>query len=276
MQTASAPSKSTFLNSLKSTFSSNAQSVSSNLYSLTSSQLQTANKSDLINADKFTPIRNSLVNDSPLLPPIDIKLSEDEQLAILEEVLDEVEAASTQTSVPEQVTENIVTQPNQLPTLATQQVAENNMIATDQAALGQLAVSIDPNENSTLNPPTPVGSAQKESLLSTSVAEIHPGMTSTVEVEPQKELSPEIESFIEEVTDHQNQLPQEIVIADGNVSLSPMQYPAQPVIVIPMTEEKAIEAEKKGPEFSIKWLVKYCEKVIKMFHNVIYTNQVNN
>lgn len=87
-----------------------------------------------------------------------------------------------------------------------------------------------------------------------------------VEVEPTPEISPEVESYLQKVEDHTEMAPKEIVIADGTQT-SPVdhQYPSQPVVVLPITQEEEKEGAKKSPKFSIRWLVEWSRRLMKMF-----------
>jgi hypothetical protein len=123
--------------------------------------------------------------------------------------------------------------------------------------------------STSLNPAQPKGSTVKEAgpVLATSEApqlDIAAGVQ-FVESEPRAEISPEVESFLTQVENHQEQLPQEVVIADqqlGDISVQPM---AQPVIVLPITQEMEKEAAHKSSSFSIRWLVEWSHKMMKIF-----------
>jgi hypothetical protein len=120
-----------------------------------------------------------------------------------------------------------------------------------------------------LNPLQPTGGTIKESapIATTTEAlqlDTTPGVQ-YVETEPQAEISPEVESFLTQVENHQQQLPQEIVIADkqlGDLSVQPM---AQPVIVLPLTKEVEKEGAHKPSTFSVRWLIEWSHKMMKIF-----------
>lgn len=290
MQSVSAQNKTSMLTALKSSFATKGTSLAIGNQSI----LKTNNEPDVIASQAPTSQilqtdeqpRKTLVSGSPFPPPIRVELSEDEKLDILEKVLDEVETSqvtsqsfdSAQDKKPLDTGEiqEIQPTPNLTqtsdPILTPLGYTPSNIQDTFDvpAGLGQIATSIDPNQIGDLNPPVVAGTTQKEGAGGIAVTEKQPDSGIAVETEPLKEMPLEVESFIEEVKDHQEQLPQEIVLADGDITLSPVQYPAQPVVVIPMTEEMDKEAEKKGPEFSIRWLREYCHKVIRSFKNVVY------
>ncbi len=92
-----------------------------------------------------------------------------------------------------------------------------------------------------------------------------------IENEPQVELSPEVESFITSIENHQEQLPAEIVIADKTDILPEPKYVATPVIMLPITPEQEKEGERKDPTFSLRWLIEFSRKIMKTFAGkVIY------
>lgn len=92
-----------------------------------------------------------------------------------------------------------------------------------------------------------------------------------VEVEPNRELPVEVEGFIQEVQDHQEQMPHEIVIADGSLQLNSPALPLKPVVVLPITPEVEEVGAKKGTAFSVRWLVEWSRKLMKMFSgSIIY------
>ena len=87
-----------------------------------------------------------------------------------------------------------------------------------------------------------------------------------VESEPQHELNPELEAYISKVENHQNQLPSEVVITNPAGIQPTTHYAAKPVIVLPITPELEKTGSHKATSFSIRWLVEWSRKVMKMFH----------
>lgn len=95
-----------------------------------------------------------------------------------------------------------------------------------------------------------------------------------VEIEHGAEISPEVEKFIEEIQDHDGQVPQEIVVADQTVTQPTGKYVAKPVIVLPMTESELIAGKKASPLMSKRWLAEWVEKIMKMFEgSVVYREE---
>jgi hypothetical protein len=93
-----------------------------------------------------------------------------------------------------------------------------------------------------------------------------------VEYEPNPELPPEVEGYLNQVEQHADQAPKEIVIADMTQSLPTTHHlPSQPVVVIPITPDVEVLGAKQSPKFSIRWLVEWSHKIMKMFvGKVIY------
>lgn len=86
-----------------------------------------------------------------------------------------------------------------------------------------------------------------------------------IEVEPTPELSPEVESYLQHVEDHADTAPHEIVIAeDQSIQTKPLAQ-NQKMILLPLTEEEHNEGVKKNPTWSIKWLITFGEKLMKIF-----------
>jgi hypothetical protein len=166
---------------------------------------------------------------------------------------------STQTQVQLDVLDKVLTEIEQAGVLA-QVIPQVTLQATD-----------------TLNPVSSA-TALKESEASI-VPDIGPVESGAglqqVEYEPAPELPVEVESFLEKVEDRQEEMPDEIVIADGSTSLSMAHQPVKkPVIVLPITPEIEAAGQKKSPHWSIRWLTEWSRKIIKMFSGkVVYRQQ---
>ena len=97
------------------------------------------------------------------------------------------------------------------------------------------------------------------------------GHAQTVDHEPNPEISPEVEGYLEAVENHVSELPDEIVIADGSMPSASQNKTAKKVVVLPITEEEEKKGMHKSPAWSIKWLITWSQKIIKMFRGeVIY------
>lgn len=151
----------------------------------------------------------------------------------------------------------------------------------DQAlptAVNQVAQQVNP-----LNPASP-RAASKE-VVGGSVAEqsqaetgdsspIEAGGLQYVEQEPTPEISPEVEAYIKKVEEQKIEAPQEVVIADGTQGSADTNYPSQPVVVLPYSKKTEEEGKKKSPKFSVRWLIEWGQKIVKMFvGRVVYKSE---
>jgi hypothetical protein len=183
-----------------------------------------------------------------------------------------------------------VTQPTQVtpPDLQPEPQAQEQPQAQDQPQQPQqdltsvaqaLPLAID-EMTDTLNPTTPIsgGGTVKEArepgiTLERPAADQVPGVQYVEEEKHHEnaEIPPEVESYIMQVENHQEQVPEEIVIGDQQAIHPSTKYLAQPVIVLPITPEEEKKGASKGSQFSIRWLVEWSRKVMKMFSGrVVY------
>ena len=123
--------------------------------------------------------------------------------------------------------------------------------------------------NDPLNPPKarPGGKEQENSTFSAELS----GLAQHVEVETSPEIPPEVESYLQHVEDHAQTAPHEIVVADDqSIQSKPLQT-NQKLILLPLTEKEHDEGAKMKPIWSIRWLVTWSEKLMKMFRGqVVY------
>ncbi|MCB9813427.1 MAG: hypothetical protein H6772_03410 [Pseudomonadales bacterium] len=141
----------------------------------------------------------------------------------------------------------------------------------------QAVGSVIDQATDTLNPDYPSRSLKEKNELGSvpdkSSTDLGGGLQ-TIEHEKNPEIPVEVESFLQRVDDHQDQAPHEIVIADGTVETVKANYPSTPVVVLPITYEEEKEGEKKSPVFSLRWLVEWSHKIIKVFAGkVIYKEE---
>lgn len=123
--------------------------------------------------------------------------------------------------------------------------------------------------------------AQESSGVSASTEQVGQGIpeaaTATMyqEVEPARlEMPVEVEGYLQEVKDNQDQLPQEIVIADNQIDLVPSTTaPLRPVVVLPITPELETAGAKKNPSWSLRWLVEWSKKLMQVFTGKIVYRQ---
>ncbi len=177
-----------------------------------------------------------VVPTSPVSPaPVQPTSTRDEDLALLDQILAEAEQ----------------TAPQAVPTAMLQTVADATQALT-------------PN----------TGSGGKETIGAAAVKNVVEagGSTQYVEYEPNPELPPEVEGFLNKTEQHGDQAPPEIVIADSVAAMpTNHQLPSQPVVVLPITPEVEKVGMTKTPQFSIRWLVEWSHKIMKIFvGKVIY------
>jgi hypothetical protein len=128
--------------------------------------------------------------------------------------------------------------------------------------------------NDPLNPVQTSGvRAGQPEVVRSSVAPVEAGTQAQVEYEPNAELPVEVEGFLQRVDSHADKLPQEIVLADGDLKTVPQAHPTTPVIVLPIDEDDEQAAKGKSPSWSIVWLVEWSHKMIKKFVGTVIYRQ---
>lgn len=171
--------------------------------------------------------------------------------------------------VPTLVPPNVPQQQNPVNVFnQTQNPADQSMVGMN-AVLNQVATTQDP-----LNPARPSSSTAKETApLNIEVSGEMPSGMQSVEQLRTPEISPEVEKYIEEVREEPSSFPHEVVLADQQMVQPSNGFVAQPVIVLPMTEEEFKEAKKAPPETSRRWLAEFTEKIRKIFEGGVMFRQ---
>lgn len=151
---------------------------------------------------------------------------------------------------------------------------ETGALKDSAGVIAQAVPQATLDATNTLNPTQPTTS------LKESVAAVSPDISSAeagaglqqVEYETSPELPVEVESYLQRVEDHQDQAPDEIVIADGTTQPSVAHPPIKkPVIILPITAEEEKTGQKKSLHWSVRWLVEWSKKIMKMFSGeVVY------
>lgn len=197
-------------------------------------------------------------------------LTTSQKIDIFSEVLDSIQSSSVSTaSSPDS---------DQLQPQAQLQANPPNPQAQkiEPSVIDQALPQFIDRATDTLNPIHGATSAAKETVegASSGASAYEVGPLQHVEVEKQPEIPVEVESYLSKVEDHAQDIVHEVVIADGTGEQADVQYPSRPVIVLPIDEEIEKKARFKGPKYSIKWLVEWSHKIIKMFAGkVIYKPQ---
>lgn len=214
---------------------------------------------------------------SQLTEPV---VSQAEQLAILDQVVTEIEqsraaVASAPVPAPIPTSVPVVAAPPEPAMQVDQPVAgvaaapEPQVSVLDQA-LPQVVASL----------PTPAQLAPggragaKESLAKAPVEQpTEFAMATPAETEPEPEIPPEVSEYLQHVQDHQNEVPQEVVIGpDQQLQLGTVPL-AQPVVILPLTPDVEQQGAHKSPQFSVRWLVEWSRKIMRMFDGKVIYHQ---
>ncbi len=120
-------------------------------------------------------------------------------------------------------------------------------------------------------PPEKISTGQKERVESGQAVVETGTALQYVEQEKQPEIPPEVEKFVNKVEQEKIEAPQEVVVADQQQATQNQHYAAEPVIVLPITPEVEKKNKRKSPKYSVKWLIEWSQKIVKMFAGkVIY------
>ena len=191
------------------------------------------------------------------------QLDQTQELDVLDRVLTEVEQQVSQPVQPVEPAPVVSVKPSTDPLASVAQVMPQAVAqATD-----------------TLNPTGAIPVAKEKFVdglaVNTGAAEVG-GSSGPAEVEParEQEMPVEVESYLQKVDNNPDQLPQEIVVADDGQTVHTKAFPKQPVIVLPLTEEQIEQGKKKSLKLSIRWLVEWSEKIMKMFNGKVIYRQV--
>jgi hypothetical protein len=192
-------------------------------------------------------------------PKSDDKTKNQESIDLFEKILGEVESTA-----PEPPADSLSQEPAPVAgVVPTQDLTQTESTTSESAQ----SATVVPQQ----------GSTHKENLAVNQALAVESATAPVVEFEvaPEKpEISPEVSSFLEHVENHQEQLPQEIVIADAQQMVMPPKPIAQPVIVLPMTQEEEKAGEGKSVTWSVRWLVEWSRKIMKIFSGkVIYREE---
>lgn len=154
----------------------------------------------------------------------------------------------------------------------TQQIAAPQLELQESLQLDPTAQAVLSNiqqTSTTLNPANPAPASAKETFERPAAPDASSidagGAVQQVEVERNPELPVEVEGFLQRVEDFSAKQVQEVVIADGTNEQAAVTYPSRPVIILPITQEEEQKNKRKSPRNSIRWLIEWSHKVIKMF-----------
>ncbi len=153
----------------------------------------------------------------------------------------------------------------------------DSSVAASAGTIAQAIPQATLDVTNTLNP-TQLTTSLKETVrnVSPDISSVEAGAgLQQIEYEPSPELPVEVESYLQKVEEHRDQVLNEVVIADGTTAPS-VAHPSikKPVIVLPITAEEEKAGQKKPLYLSIRWLVEWSKKIMKMFAGeVIYKQE---
>lgn len=195
-----------------------------------------------------------LIASAGLIPPATTSSepTDEEKLDLFNNVLDEVERESERSNDSATVNQSISDEARLFASVPPQAIPQ----ATEH--LWQQAQPVAPRGQ------TGKERAVKPWSLDAAVEEFG-GMLTPVEQEKQPEISPELETYLQRIEDAQASPAAELAKLIPQVASSASAAPTEVVRVLPVSKAIAQEGRKKNPKFSIRWLVEWSDKVIKMF-----------
>lgn len=154
---------------------------------------------------------------------------------------------------------------------------QTEMANPDQAAspgldlppgMAQVMPQVIDQATDTLNPQGVYSGVRKEMPLEGATA-LNPVEASAsvqvVENERNPEIPVEVEAYLQKVEEHADQELQEVVISGDANQVSTRPYQAQPVVVLPISPEEEKTGKGKSAKFSIRWLVEFSRKIMRVF-----------
>lgn len=125
------------------------------------------------------------------------------------------------------------------------------------------------NETSATSETAP-SNGQLENLTPTDTAPPEQTADQPTEYESgQVELEPTIEKLQQEIEQNKQKAPKKVAVRQENGDQVVPKTVAQPVVILPLTEEKMDAARKKNPTYSIKWLYTWAKRQIKKFKDIL-------
>lgn len=210
----------------------------------------------------------SVAQPTPAVPaaPVNATPSVQDSLDVLDKVLTEVEQARAVTA-PTSVAGD---------QLGSQSVSPAVSQPAPQPAFDPVSPVIPQvvdQATDTLNSGYTGTTAKESAAASPQAVEMATGVQ-YVETEKSPEIPVEVESYLQKVEQEDIQLPDEIVIADQTQTPLASHYVRQPVIVLPITPEVEAAGASKSPVTSVRWLVEFSRKLMKMFTGKVIYREV--
>lgn len=89
------------------------------------------------------------------------------------------------------------------------------------------------------------------------------------EYEAPKELEPDIEKAAERVTQHKVTAPANTVVAVSEMPTEAPRTVAQPVVILPLSEQEMNKAKRKNTQMSVRWLYQWCVRQIQKLKGIV-------
>lgn len=138
--------------------------------------------------------------------------------------------------------------------------------AADSAVAATLSTALptEPTSHSSLGrKETPVLRAPE----SGNVAEIP--AAASAENEPSHEKEMNLERLEAQIQEAKARGPKKVAVAAETLPVEAPKTVAQPVVILPLTEQKMSDAKKKSPLYSVKWLWTWCRRQMKKFADIV-------
>jgi hypothetical protein len=141
--------------------------------------------------------------------------------------------------------------------------ADNAVVTTLHTALpGQASSPVAPSSLGTKEAPV-IRTLESNSAP----AEVSPAQNS--EMEPSREKEMNLERLEAQIHEAKARGPKKVAVAADTLPVEEPKTVAQPVVILPLTEQKMSDAKKKSPVYSVKWLWTWCRRQMKKFAKII-------
>lgn len=100
-------------------------------------------------------------------------------------------------------------------------------------------------------------------------------LAGSVEQEHRKELEPEVQEVQQKIADKKLNAPTETVVSAQTMPALPPNTVAQPVVVLPLSEQDMNAGKSKDSTNSVRWLYEWCVRQIRKFADtlVVYRDE---
>lgn len=148
-------------------------------------------------------------------------------------------------------------------------------IAGDSSVAQTLSTALpgEPTQSPQFSPqPMSMGKKEAPALRSAesagaAITEVAPA--ARAENEPAREKEMNLERLEAQIQEAKVRGPKRVAVAAETMPTQTPQTVAQPVVILPLSEQKMDEAKKKSPQFSVKWLWTWCRRQMKKFTEIV-------